>query len=403
MTRTDKFLSAILFALCMYTVVLSVRYINKQNKWSPIDEYAHFDYVEKLLIGRLPRLSDPISEEIYQHIKNNPAQSVSGVSQTREELGLGNFSYQAKHPPLYFMVLSVPEFVLQKMDIDVFRRLQILRIFSYFIFVAGMFMCIPVFNALRRLGFQIPLFYSLGCVLFGLLIFVHERYGLGNNALSPLLINCAVLFMLNYRLKPENRSLYLFLIFCGLSLLAALTNIFIVPFLCLFILKKYKANFSWRNFLLAMIPPLLTAGAALVWKSCSEPDPDFEAFIQTVLAMTIPAGVLNYTQFLNLLTEDTFTINIIGNHFTITRIMIYLFLFSTIFCGFYYRQVWYRHRWLIYSTVLLIAFAGITFVANKYVPRVTWVAFRHYLGFIPVLYVSCTGFILVLYTKYLTK
>src|SRR6218665_1183597 len=145
MTKADKFLSAILFALCLCTIVLSVRYINNQNKWSPIDEYAHFDYVEKLLIGRLPHLSDPVSEEIYQHIKNNPTQSVSGVSQTREELGLGNFSYQAKHPPLYFMVLSVPEYVLQKMDIDVFRRLQILRIFSYFLFVAGMFMCIPVF------------------------------------------------------------------------------------------------------------------------------------------------------------------------------------------------------------------------------------------------------------------
>jgi len=382
--------------------VLSVRYINRQEKWSPIDEYAHFDYVEKLITGRMPRLSDPISEEIYRHIKNNPAQSVSGVSQTREELGLGNFSYQAKHPPFYFMVLSAPECIFQKMEIDVFQRLKLLRLFSYFLFIAGMLLCIPVFRALTKLGYKIPLFYSVGCVLFGLLIFPHERYGLGNNALSPLLINAALLFLVRYYIRPTNSSLYLFIIFCGLSVVTALTNIFIVPVLFLFMLKKYRAYFSWKSFIVSCSLVGATLLSILLWQRLSVPDPGFEEFIQTVLAMTIPAGILNYTQFTNLITEDAFTLNIIGDHFSITKIMIYLFLFSTIYCLFYWKAVWRKHRWLVLSGLLFAALAATTFLMNRHVPRVTWVAFRHYLGFIPVIYVSCTGFILVLYTNYLT-
>ena len=59
----------------MITIIWSVKFIWQKEKWSPIDEYAHMDYIEKMGEGRMPKLQDPISNDIYIDLIEHPTSS----------------------------------------------------------------------------------------------------------------------------------------------------------------------------------------------------------------------------------------------------------------------------------------------------------------------------------------
>ena len=101
--------------------------------------------------------------------------------------------------------------------------------------------------------------------------------------------------------------------------------------------------------------------------------------------------------------NDTFTLSFLYDSCDISKIIMALFVISNIICLFYSKTLILKHSWLLNVALLFAVFVITTFFLNKYVATVTWVAFRHYLGFIPVIYVSCTSFILVLRAKYFNK
>ncbi|QLH44516.1 MAG: hypothetical protein HWD58_02125 [Bacteroidota bacterium] len=60
-----------------YCARSSIRFIYLQNSWSPIDEYAHMDYIEKLSAGRMPAVSDTLEPEILNDIIQHPERTGS--------------------------------------------------------------------------------------------------------------------------------------------------------------------------------------------------------------------------------------------------------------------------------------------------------------------------------------
>lgn len=389
----------VILLFCFIVIIFSVRYIRDQNKWSPIDEYAHMDYIDKLGEGRLPVLSDTISEELFQHIKNDSIKSVSGRVYFREQMGIGNYSYEAIHPPIYYTLLVVPNLILKKLNYPIFSRLKILRLLSYFLFVIGMFLCVPLFKALSKLGFDIPGFYAYGCILFGLLIATNHRYGLGNNMMSPLIVNATAIYLLKYLQFPSNKHLLIFLIFSGLSVFVAISNLFIIPFLLLIAFYKYIYNFSVRSFLYSVLAISSFIILFWYWKSSTVPEKTLNDNFQTILAMFIPAGLIDYKTFLKLFFEDAFRLSFINEHIELTWVLLSLFFINSLVVILFFKSVIANYKWVVVFWILFICFGGITFLLNKYVARVHWVAFRHYLGFITVLYVSVSFWILLLYSK----
>ncbi|MBK6986507.1 MAG: hypothetical protein IPH32_18035 [Bacteroidetes bacterium] len=228
----------------MITIAWSIKFIWQKEKWSPIDEYAHMDYIEKMSEGRMPKLQDPISSDIFKDLIENPERNFMPNVHTREELGMGNYSYQAKHPPMYYSFLLAPNMLMQKTGFDSFERLKVLRLISYLLFMLGAFMCIPIFKLLNEKGFYTPQFYTWACVLFSLIIATHQRYGLTNNLLSPLFINASLYLVLKYHVTYQIKFLYRFILVAGLSLTVALTNLFIIPFLFLYALIIYFLIFA---------------------------------------------------------------------------------------------------------------------------------------------------------------
>jgi hypothetical protein len=398
--RIDKIVAYFILILCAAVIMRSVFFIQNQNKWSPIDEYAHMDYVDKLSEGHFPKLSDQISEEMYQHILTDSARNLHHNVQSRIQLGIASLSYEAIHPPLYHLILSLPDKLMIKMQMNIFSRLKVLRIFSYILFVIGMFMCVPVFKSIAKLGYSIPLSYGLGCVLFGLIIGTHQRYGLGNNMLSPLMINSTAYFLINYYIKTSDKTLYLFLLMCCLSVFSAFSNFFIIPFLYLLLLKKYRHNITFKNFMIGVSIILGFAILLLLWKVATKPDKSINDYVQMVFAYYIPKGFVNYKIYFQLLSFDAFTLSFIQKGFDINLFMLTIFILSNSVCLIFVKTVLKKQIWILFYGFLFGVFMVTTFLLNKYVAGIHWMAFRHYLGFIPVWYVSCTAFLLVLNSKY---
>jgi hypothetical protein len=387
----------------LLTIVWSLKFILEKNKWSPIDEYAHMDYIDKLGNGTLPKLSDSISEELFLHIKTNPDKIVGDTIKNREQLGFGNNSYQAKHPPLYYSILVLPDLIMKKIGIDIFQRLKTLRILSYLIFVLGMFLCIPINKALQQLGYKTPMFLGTACVLFGLLICTHERYGLGNNLMSPLIINSALLLLINYYKNPSNKLLFYVISISCLSVFSALTNIFFVPILFILIFIKYKSQITLKNLSVSIFIVLFFVVLFYLWKHLTISDKAFEAYMQHILSIYIPAGVISYQDFIQFLSNDAFQLSFINSKLDISNIVFLLVVTNMIICLVFLKTLIKTQVWLIVSLLIFIYFLILTYFLNKCVATVTWVGFRHYLGFIPIIFLSCFGFVIPLFTKYFNK
>ena len=368
--RIDKTVVYFILILCAATIMRSVFFIQNQNKWSPIDEYAHMDYIDKLCDGHFPRASDQISEEMYQHILTDSAKNLHHNVQSRIQLGIASLSYEAYHPPLYYLILSLPDKLMIKMNMDIFSRLKVLRIFSYLLFVIGMFMCVPVFKSIAKLGYSIPLSYGLGCVLFGLIVATHQRYGLGNNMLSPLMINATVYFFINYYISTSDKKLYLFLLMCCLSVFSSYSNFFIVPFLFLFLFKKYRHTISFRNFVIGISIVLGFIVLLLLWKVATKPDKSINDYVQMVLAYYIPKGFVNYKIYFQLLMFDAFTLSFIKKGFDINLFMLALFIISNSVCLIFVRTVLKKQIWILFCGFLVGVFLVTTFLLNKYIAGV---------------------------------
>ncbi len=395
----NKIAILVLSALCAVTILLSIKFIVTQ-KWSNIDEYAHMDYIEKLAIGKMPVSSDQITDEIFYHTLIYPQKSVVGKPLTREGLGLANYSYQAQHPPLYYAILLIPNKILKIVGVPLFKRLIVLRLISYSLFVLGLLLCIPICKLLNQLNFRVPTSYGWACVLFGLLIATHERYGLGNNQLSPLFINASIILLLRYFKKPINKYLYQFILLMCLSSTIALSNLFAFPILFGVLFFKYKHNFTIKNFCASVSIVLPFIVFFILWKTLFLPQKEVGALIRNFLDINIPANFLGVTIFIKLFLEDMFTLSFINKGICLSYSYAIILIANSLMYLLFYKTLFKKQLWLVVGFVFNIYFILLMWYLNANIEGYTWVAFRHYQGLIPFFFISCSGFMLVLYSKY---
>ncbi len=388
-----------LYLMIAFLIVKNVIFIQQQNKWSPIDEFAHMDYVIKLSEGKIPKITDMISAEIILHAQQEPNR-ISDISRVDlQNFGMTAFCYEAHHPPVYYLVLSVPNKILSLFHVDVFARLKWLRLFSFGLYVAGLFVLIPLFKQIAQLGYRIPIQYVLGCIVFGLLVATHQRYGLGNNMISPLLVNLFALFLLRSFKKSFGLNFYISLVFFFLCLLSSYANILIAPFIFLIFTVKIIKRISLKNILVSMTITLLFGLLYAFWKHASIPLKSGSDFFYMLLNILMPAGVFNYRYFIDLFLMDTLAFTFLKPGIMLKSYYIWLVLFNLAVSLVFIRHIYNNMRWLFFCGFLLMVFLISGYILNKYVGGVNWHALRHYMAFIPVFYVVATSFILVIAEK----
>lgn len=370
---------------CALAIVHGIHYLMQQKSWSPIDEYAHMDYIEKLTLGHVPAISDTLCYEILQDIVQHPERSAAGHSQNVADMGLALYSYQAKHPPVYYLLLSVPDRILQFFQCDIFQRVQILRIVTFILYAAGTLLIWPVFFQLRKGHAAIPHFFPWLVVLFSLLVYSHARYGLGNNALSPLFINGSLLLVLVFMNNNQVRFLLAATLLSTLSCCVALSNFLLLPFIILLIAYLHVAKFGTRFWWLHILLILPSVLILISWKLLSVPDETTGGMINQLLSTYIPAGMVNYFTCLRLLWDDLFTLHLFGYATNIGPAMALLLIGSLLAILLKIRRL-QEEPWLLFCLFIVLVFFAAVFFLNRTFDSVTWVAYRHYTGLTGILF-----------------
>lgn len=375
-----------LYLLILLVVYFQCKYIANMP-WSPIDEYGHYDYILKLCNGKIPTISDTIEKELIQEIQENPQRNLI-VSNTND-LGLAGYSYQAKHPPLYYMILCVPEKCMQYLNMPIFKRLIVLRIISFLFVVVASFIAFTIRKQMQILGYTIPNTFVLLYIFWTLLTYSNTRYGIGNNSLSLLFTSITFYNLLLYNNKREHITLFLFSLFFSLSVLTSLTNIFIcLPFL-VYLVMICRKKVKWNEIiilLLAMLPSILLF---IIWKSPKEHDVPTAQFITQLLNTYIPTQQVDFHTFLFYLLKDICTISFLPSQIETHCLHISILILSIIALSvlIYKRTVLkIEFNWLYIAFGLFIYWIAVLYFLHHYIAGVTWVAFRHYLGFYPIVF-----------------
>lgn len=217
--------------------LLGVVVVARFTIWAPIDERAHYAYVESIVDdGRLPRLTDLNSPEV-QAISDRtfPAPSPTDPA----TLGLGGQSYEAFQPPLYY-ALAAPAFAAGG---DARQKVHVVRAFDLVLYLAGAVV-------LWLLAGRRPDAFAAGLAVLawpGLLV---RGITVSNDTLGFLLAPGFMLAAWRAREQRSDRWLAGAALLLGLCLLTKLTLVVLAPSLLL-------AAWSCRRRWLVAIPGLM--------------------------------------------------------------------------------------------------------------------------------------------------
>jgi hypothetical protein len=136
----------------LLVAAFNVRLALAQAIWSPRDEIAHYDYVDKLTSLHLPRPDEPISKYTVSLCRIFPWFSPPPFDGTQSSMGPAGFSYEARQPPLYYAFLAGPNFVMRAFHATPHFQIAALRYLTIVLFEAGALLLVLVFRELSLLA-----------------------------------------------------------------------------------------------------------------------------------------------------------------------------------------------------------------------------------------------------------
>ncbi|MDA8360341.1 MAG: hypothetical protein M0Z95_29500 [Actinomycetota bacterium] len=219
---SSKVLAGTVVALLLCVVVLGSITAVRNPRWSPIDEAAHFSYIEQIAQhGSLPVLGKTFVSEPVLAIGQGRYPRQATVSARHD--GLTGLSYEAFQPPLYY-ALAVPVFDLSS---NYETKAILLRFFD----LALLLVSIGLFARLCRLMLKRQWLYGMaaGMVAFALPGVVVLSVLISNMALeTPLVIACVTELWLAWERTSTARVLSAGVLL-GLALLTDLFGLALVP------------------------------------------------------------------------------------------------------------------------------------------------------------------------------
>jgi hypothetical protein len=367
-------------------------WIWRQPVWSPRDELAHFDYVERLSDGELPQANAPIAKQSFRITRDYlGAYQYADFDGTPQGLGLAGISYEAGQPPLYYVLLAGPNRLLRTTALRPPDQIRLLRILQYGFVVLGAILALPLSReAARTFGGD----ESWGAPFAIALALPHLVYthSLGNDNAS-LAAGMAVLLLWCRALHKGNdfAARGASLVF-GLSLLLKYSNLVLLPahvVAAVVYLSRHGRRRDWCLLPALSALPLIGWLAANVYR-LGEPlgtRASLILFSGWVGPMPIPL-------FLDQLARDAFNMGSANLALPSGAGWILLGVLAT-HAAFRFAR-WRRgHRPADAAVAVVAASAlaavGFGAVLNAFRPGVHWVAFRHYVAIFPLWLIGLFG------------
>lgn len=403
--RITTFLSVwMLFLICI-GCVCNIVYTIHQPIWSPRDEIGHYDYIDRLSSFELPSPSDDISDYTFEiTMQNFTWIKPDGFDQTKAGMGLAGKSYEAQHPPVYYTALALPNRLIKLTGVSPTAHIRLLRVLQIFFMISGILVLIPIFKELQAL-FGIDSFFGLFLSLCILLTNTDYYYSLGNDNLSMLVCNIAVLFYLVAWRKDKSVYAFAAAFFTALCFLVKYTNgLMFIPhgIYCAMLLRRRK-SVSCR-LIITFLLPFLIVGLYMIFNCMVRGKDD-------VLGTGITKGYFSwwvlpidgYVKFLDYFIVDSINLKHIGigrvrSLLWLTPLMMGVNMMFALYMIAKKRNAGFA--WLILLCVLISALVILSaLILNRYRPGVHWHIFRHYYGYLAFWWMSMIGFF-ALISKY---
>jgi hypothetical protein len=258
----QKMLFGYFVLLFLVYVWIAIDYTWKLRIWSPIDEIAQYDYIDKVSSGHFPVPGEKISDytaylsiNYFDWIKDN---SFNG---TKESMGLSGLSYEVHQPPFYYLVMAIPNLIVKALPISPWMKIKFLReigvlaqVVSAIIIGACIFKC-------RKYADIHPL-WSLIVPVIILIPGWEWRSPINNGNFALLMVSLSLLFLLVYLGDQDKHwSGALSVLFASLSFLTKYTyGLLLVLILGVYLIifwknrNRKKGMIFWKQALLMFSP-----------------------------------------------------------------------------------------------------------------------------------------------------
>ena len=243
----SRLLRAVVALQIAAIVVVGVATALRFPVFSPIDERAHYDYVQAVAEdARLPVITDLVSAEtlavndgVYPRTALPPA----------AERGLGGQSYEAFQPPLYYL-LATPSFLVSD---DYRDKATAVRFFDLLLLLAA----IPLLALLARRALPgnplLALSAGLGVLLWpGVIV---RGVTISNAGLEIVAALAVVLLAWRADESGRGRDLVLAGLAFGAALLTKTTLVYLAPVLAFVVARRLRRGADRRAVLAAVAVP----------------------------------------------------------------------------------------------------------------------------------------------------
>lgn len=380
---------------------IAIDYTWKLRIWSPFDEIAQYDYIDKLSSGRFPLPTEAISD-YSANLSINYFDWIKGseFKGTKETMGIAGLSYEAQQPPFYYLVMAVPNSILKSLSVMPRLQVRVLREIGVFAQVCAAIIIGVCINKSRRFT-QIHPIWSLIIPVTILIPSWEWRGPISNSNFALLPTVLSILFLLIYLEKQDNLwALGLNIFFTVLSFLTKYTYGLLLVLMIGFSLimlwqnrKGREAGAFLKQMLLVLSPLLLVIGylALNVYRF------GFNDILGT-------KAVTN--MFASLVTLDTWGFGLIRSLINTALTIPYLpvqppwVIMFLAGCGLTIVQVaWlfinskHRENSLYITSLGMVAIImACSWLLTKISPLVDWGFFRHYFGFFGFWMIAALGF-----------
>lgn len=371
--------------------------------WSPIDEIAHYDYIDRLSSGQIPQPDQPISEYTFR-ITTHYFDWIGSKNYdgTLKSLGPAGYSYEAQQPPVYYLILALPNALLKALRVPPPAQITILRLISALMVMLGAASAGLVVARLRRF---IPIDPLWAWAIPVILIIPNWSWQvqLNNGSLSLLMLNLSLAFLIaSFEPEASGRSATLAVLFGTLAALTKYTYLLYLPelvlalFIAAVLRQRTEKRRAWAWQLTRALWPLALLLAYMIFNVLrfGIHDPFGSKHVEAIFR--------NQTDFLywgarlvKLFYATSYTIN----YLPFALPWLWIFLAGCTLTGIVVLWGLYHRRWLqsLPGAVALVAVAAVTafsWLLTKIAPTVDWGNFRHFSGYLLFFIFASLGFII---------
>jgi hypothetical protein len=375
--------------LICYVLLRSFLYVIREPVWGVLDETAHMDYIEKLSNGKFIFNTDSLVEKsIFESLVYTRWGKPKEFDGSVYSAGIAALSYELHQPPLYYLIMTVPNLIMMHSGFSLVQRVMALRLLSWLIFLVALFIgFLSMNNLLKKLGFKSTILPAMIYVLFLTLLGSIGRYSVSNDWLPLLFVNTIIYLLTKLYFHNDKKIIgYLHITIAGLCLIKqTYLPLAIIFFFIASIIEVsfYKSAFYYITY----IPVLL-------WYTMFFYQWHEIKISKAIFNLILPAGMVDFKTFMLILLSNAFNWKAILPFSFTPQLWIFSLFFITLFAVIYFNKSGF-----IFFIVMIVLFILIImmYVLNKWIGGVHWYSYRHFNGYGFFIFMGAFGWLIYVF------